>query len=246
MRTIHFALQPLIDLFERLPAVTMPEMKTALGTRVDMTVFRKLAALGHLTSYSHRGSYYTLKSIPRFDNQGIWLGRGAWFSRQGTLLNTAAALVNESSAGYLAAELAAVLHVPVKDALRQLAQAGRVHREDFQGLYLYTAAKRPRRQEQRAARQDLGQNADDQAQQQRAAIVLFYSLLDEQQRRLYAGMESLKQGHGGDRRLAELLGLEEETVARGRRELLAGQVQRERVRRAGSGRPRAEKKRPGS
>ena len=243
MRPLQFVLEPLLDLFKRLPAVTMPEMKTALGTHVDMTVFRKLAALGHLTSYSHRGSYYTLKSIPRFDAQGIWLGRGAWFSRHGTLLNTAATLVNEAAAGYLAAELEAVVHVPVKDALRQLTRAGRVHREDFQGLYLYTANDRPRRQEQRAARQAQELRGDDQAQQQRAAIVLFYSLLDEQQRRLYAGMESLKQGHGGDRQLAEILGLDAETVARGRRELLAGQVQRERVRRTGSGRPRAEKKR---
>ncbi len=38
-----------------------------LGTQVDMTVFRKLTPLGYLTSYSHRGGYYTLKSIPRFD-----------------------------------------------------------------------------------------------------------------------------------------------------------------------------------
>ena len=244
MRPVQFELEPLIELFKRFPAVTMPEMKAALGTQVDMTVFRKLAALGHLTSYSHRGSYYTLKSIPRFDAQGIWLGRGAWFSRQGTLLNTAAALVQEASAGYLAAELEAVVHVPVKDALRQLTLTGRVQREDFQGLYLYTANDRTRRQEQRAARQVLGQSADDETHQQRAAIVLFYSLLDEQQRRLYAGVESLKQGHGGDRQLAAILGLDEETVARGRRELLAGQVQRERVRRAGGGRPRTEKKRP--
>jgi hypothetical protein len=243
MRPLQFALKPLLDLFKRLPAVTMPEMKAALGTQVDMTVFRKLAALGHLTSYSHRGSYYTLKSIPRFDAQGIWLGRGAWFSRHGTLLNTAATLVNEAAAGYLAAELEAVVQVPVKDTLRQLTRAGRVHREDFQGLYLYTANDRRRRQEQRAARQAQEPRGDDQAQQHRAAIVLFYSLLDEQQRRLYAGMESLKQGHGGDRQLAEILGLDAETVARGRRELLAGQVQRERVRRTGSGRPRAEKKR---
>jgi hypothetical protein len=224
----------------------MPEMKTALGTQVDMTVFRKLASLGHLTSYSHRGGYYTLKTIPRFDDQGIWLGRGAWFSRHGTLLDTAQALVKESAAGYLAAELEAAVHVPAKDALRQLTLAGRVHREDFQGLYLYTAPDRTRRQEQLAARQALGQNRDEKEHQQRAAIVLFYSLLDEQQRRLYAGVESLKQGHGGDRKLAEILGLDEETVARGRRELMEGQVQRHRVRRAGSGRPRVEKKRPAS
>jgi hypothetical protein len=244
MRPVQFAPEPLIDLFKRLQAATMPEMKAALGTQVDMTVFRKLAVLDHLTSYSHRGSYYTLKSIPQFDAQGIWLCRGAWFSRHGTLLDTAAALVQEASAGYLAAELEAAVHVPVKDALRQLTLAGRLHREDFQGLYLYTAKERTRRQEQRAARQVLGQSADAETQQQQAAMVLFYSLLDEQQRRLYAGVESLKQGHGGDRQWAEILGLEEETVARGRRELLAGQVQRARVRRAGGGRPRAEKKRP--
>lgn len=76
--------------------------------------------------------------------------------------------------------------------------------------------------------------------------MLFYSLLDEQQRRLYAGLESFKQGHGGDRQLAQALGLEEETVARGRRQLLAREVQVSRVRRVGGGRPRAEKKRPAS
>jgi len=30
-------------------------------------------------------------------------------------------------------------------------------------------------------------------------MVLFYSLLDEKQRRLYAALESLEWGHGGDR-----------------------------------------------
>jgi hypothetical protein len=72
---------------------------------------------------------------------------------------------------------------------------------------------------------------------------LFYSLLNEQQRRLYAGLESAQVGHGGDHLVAQVLGLTEETVARGRRELLAGEVQRGRVRRVGGGRPRAEKKR---
>jgi hypothetical protein len=79
-----------------------------------------------------------------------------------------------------------------------------------------------------------------------AAIVLFYSLLDEQQRRLYAGLESLEWGQGGDQQIAQLLGLDAETVARGRAELLSGQVLRERVRRRGGGRPQAEKKRPKS
>jgi len=244
MRPVRFVLQPLLDLFERLRALTMPEMKAALGTRVDMTVFRKLASLDYLTSYSQRGSYYTLKSIPRFDAQGLWLARGAWFSRHGTLLNAAQAAVQEAPAGYVASELERLLHVPVKDALLELTLARRIERHDFHGLYLYTAKDRARRQQQRAARQALWEREDQEPDQQRAAIVLFYSLLDEQQRRLYAGLESLKQGHGGDRKLAQILGLDEQTVARGRQELLAAKVQPDRVRQPGGGRPRVEKKRP--
>jgi hypothetical protein len=221
----------------------MPEMKAALGTRADMTVFRKLGTLNYLTSYSHRGGYYTLASIPRFDTYGLWRARGACFSRHGTLLNTAEVLVRESSAGYHAAELEPVLHVSVKDVLRQLTEVGRVYRDEFAGLYLYTAADRVRRQEQRAARQALGESVDTGQHQRRAAIVLFYGLLDEKQRRLYAGLESLKYGHGGDRYLAQVLGLDAETVARGRRELLEGKIDRDRVRASGGGRPRAEKKR---
>lgn len=66
----------------------------------------------------------------------------------------------------------------------------------------------------------------------KTAIVLFYSLLDERQRRLYAGLEAMKAGHGGDARIAELVGMDPGTVARGRRELPAGDVE------GGAGAPR--------
>ena len=87
-------------------------------------------------------------------------------------------------------------------------------------------------------------DADLVPEELRAAIVLFASLLDERQRRLYAGLESLKCGWGGDTRIAGLLGIDSGTVARGRKQLLAGDVQRDRVRRPGGGRPALKKKRP--
>ena len=76
----------------------------------------------------------------------------------------------------------------------------------------------------------------------RAAIVLFFSVLDEKQRRLYAGLEALKSGHGGDTRIADLLGLDVGTVARGRRELLEQDIEVERVLATGGGRKPVEKK----
>ena len=80
-------------------------------------------------------------------------------------------------------------------------------------------------------------DADLMSDELRAAIVLFASLLDERQRRLYAGLESLKCGWGGDTRIAGLLGIDPGTVARGRKQLLAQDVERRRVRRPGGGRP---------
>src|ERR1700685_1614175 len=78
----------------------------------------------------------------------------------------------------------------------------------------------------------------------KASILLFYSLLDEQQRRLYAGLESLKLGRGGDRSLADFLELSPHTVARGRQQLLAQAVEVDGVRKVGGGRKPVEKKHP--
>jgi len=78
----------------------------------------------------------------------------------------------------------------------------------------------------------------------KAAIVLFSSMLDEKQRRLYAGLESLKLGYGGDQRIAEFIGMDPHTVAKGRRELLEQDLAIDRIRKAGGGRKPLEKKTP--
>ena len=77
----------------------------------------------------------------------------------------------------------------------------------------------------------------------KAAIVLFSSMLDEKQRRLYAGLESLKLGYGGDQRIAEFIGMDPHTVAKGRRELVEQDLAIDRIRKAGGGRKPLEKKR---
>ncbi len=242
MNIIHYPTDRLASLLREQKIATMPQLKRTLGTAVTFTVLRKLATLGYRSSYSHGGTFYTLDSIAQYDQQGLWSYRDVHFARHGTLLNTAATLVSNAPAGYFTDELDAVVQVATKDALRHLVQQDRLFRRELAGRYLYCAKERQRRQEQWAARQ-AQQRPDGDLQ---AAIVLFYGLLDEQQRRLYAGLESLEWGHGGDQRMAQLLGLDVNTVARGRAELLSGQVLHERVRRVGGGRPRAEKKRPKS
>ena len=199
MHVIRFPTEKILSLFRDQKVATMPQLKSALGTTVSVTVFRKLASLPYRSSYSHCGAYYTLDSIAQFDELGLWSYRDIHFSRHGTLLNTATSLVTQASAGYLVDELEAVVQVAAKDTLRQLVQAGRLYRRDWEGRYLYCALDRARRQAQWAARQAQQRQADDVE----AAKALFYSLLDEQQRRLYAGLESMPLGHGGEQRMAE-------------------------------------------
>lgn len=231
---------------------TLPELKTALGSAATMTVFRKLKGLGYRTSYSHRGKYYTLAEVPRFDARGLWAYRAVWFSRDGTLLATAQRFVEEADAGFTAGELHRLLSVEVKGPLVQLYRRRWIDREAIGGTYVYFSREPRLRREQRLRREsrpavvELGA-VPEQAElspELKAAIILFFSVLDEQRRRLYAGLEAHKLGHGGDRRIAEFLGLDAHTVARGRRELLGEQVQRQRVRKPGGGRKPVEKKRP--
>lgn len=242
MNIVRYPTERLASLFHDQKVATLPELKAALGTAVALTVLRKLTSLGYRSSYSHCGAYYTLDSIAQYDQLGLWSHRDIHFSRHGTLLSTAAVLVTQSAAGYWVAELEPVVHVAAKDALRQLVQAGRLYRRECAGRYLYCALDRTRRQEQWAARQAQQEAGDDL----QAAKALFFGLLDEQQRRLFAGLESLQRGHGGQQRVAQAFGLDVDTVARGQRELLGSQVLRGRVRQKGGGRPAVEKKRPKS
>ncbi len=81
-------------------------------------------------------------------------------------------------------------------------------------------------------------------QELHAQMNLLLSRLDEQQRRWYAAVESLKVGHGGDTLLSLITGLHVDTIRRGREELAAGLQGRpaDRIRRPGGGRPPAQKK----
>ena len=248
MRPTVFSASLLLRFLRTNRIATLPQLKELLGTAADITVFRKLKELSYRTSYSHRGAFYTLDEIAAFDERGLWSFDSVWFSRHGTLVATADVCVTQAPAGYFASELEAILHVPVKEPLLRLINQDRIARRTVSGRYLYCASNPRTRQQQVRARHALLEQAAPAAagtasEELRAAIVLFASVLDERQRRLYAGLESLQLG--GDRQIAALLRLDPHTVAKGRRQLVAQEVEGGRVRRPGGGRKPTEKKRPG-
>lgn len=253
MKTTKYHLQALKEFFDRHKIATLDQLRQAPGNPARCTVFRKLADLQYLSSYSHRGKYYTLKSIARFSEQGLWSFREVWFSRFGNLLQTCRAFVHHSDGGYTAAELKDILRVKTKHALTHLVREGRLGREPFGSVYVYLSAQKEVAARQIEARKALLQrspvswivaNPDLATDEARALLVLFCSMLNEKQRRWYAGLESLKLGHGGDAHIASILGMDPHTVARGRKELMDADLPlTDRIRAPGAGRPLQEKKR---
>jgi len=231
---------------------SLSEMKRQLRTDATMTIFRTIRRLGYASSYSHRGGFYTLSEIPEYDDVGLWSHDKVHFSRHGNLLRTAKALVGEAAAGCTASELATILHVEAKHPLLQLARRGELVRESMRGSHVYFSAESNRRTRQRLMRHQYESTAvlgaglapGRLSDELKAGIVLFYSLLDERQRRLYAGLEAAKLGRGGTQKIAALLGLDPHTVGKGRQELFDGRIDRERIRNPGAGRKAVEKKTP--
>lgn len=251
MRPTEFSASSIAALLRKQKIATMPELMGALGSDSRRTVFRRLKEIPYRTSYSHRGRYYAVVDINEFDELGLWTYEDVWFSVHGTLLSTAAALVETAELGFFVEELDSLLHVSTKDALLKLVRDARLARTEMAGRFLYCAADASRRRQQQLGRRVLlaepgvvGPLPDAviMPDELRAAIVLLFGSLDEKQRRLFAGLEALKVRHGGDLRIAELLGLDRGTVARGRRELLARDVKVEQIRRSGGGRTPVEKK----
>ncbi len=178
---------------------TMHELKSVLKTDVSMTVFRKLSELSYITSYSDKGMYYTLSDIPEFDEQGLWSHDSVMFSAQGNLQQTVEAFVNKSNGGYTAKELKAILKVEVKEPLLILFRKNQLFRDKISGRYIYFATELRKRKNQLLRRRDLKIEAQSDSymgevltDKVKSAIWQFFSILNEKQRRLFAGLESLK------------------------------------------------------
>ena len=72
-------------------------------------------------------------------------------------------------------------------------------------------------------------------------------VLDEKNRRRFAGLLACQWGRGGVSRLAEITGLSRTTIRRGRSEVqrIESTSERDRIRKVGAGRCRVEKNSPG-
>lgn len=248
MKIISYPKNCLKEFLLKQKVATLDELKSALRTDVTMTVYRKLKELKYISSCSHRGKYYTLKEIAKFDSCGLWFYNSILFSSNVTVQKTVRNIINNSEKGLSTSELNAILKFNYRKTLLELFRANDLKRKKIAGLYVYFSTNKFIQKKQKLTRFTSGKelslktiNPDDLLNELKAGIIFFFSTLNEHQRRLYAGLESLKIGLKGDQIISELLNINVKTVSRGRKELLENAVNVDTIRSLGGGRKKKKK-----
>lgn len=232
----------LTNIFLKHPVLSIEDLKNVLQTNSRMTVFRKLKQLPYKSSYSHCGRYYTLDSIAKYNDMGIWTYNQIYFSQYGTLKSTVLKHIEKSIYGLASFELEEFLHVPVYNTVLNLYKMHMIDRKQIGKEYVYLSFKNGDTQFH-SRKQKIQSKHKQMIEQNNAGeyLTLFMSLLNEKQQRLFAGYESLKIGYGGDKQVAVKTGLNVKTVSRGRKELMGRDIDVTRIREIGAGRPSLKK-----
>jgi len=230
----------LAKLFSEQMVLTIKDLKNILKTNSRMTVFRKLKQLPYMSSYSHCGQFYTLDTLANYDKNGIWNFNKIYFSKHGTLKKSVLENIEKSLTGLNSRELMELLHVPVYNTVLDLYNNHKIDRKQIGNDYIYLSVNKGEsqfllRKQETELKNTVAKDGTDKY------LTLFISLLNEKQQRLFAGYESLKIGYGGDKIIALKTGLNVKTVSQGRHELMGKDIDIERIRKAGAGRPSLKK-----
>ena len=130
--------QLLISLFAEQPCWMIEPLAAQLRYSIP-SVRRFLVQTGYYSSFTHNGGWYTLRSIPRFANDGLWFYDDIGFSKIGSLTNTLIYLVQRSPSGMTAEQLGEKLRCRCHSVLVQLCRQGRLQRQKMGRSHLYLA-----------------------------------------------------------------------------------------------------------
>lgn len=118
-------------------------MITPLAEQINYSIpsaRRFLAKIGYYSSFTHNGRWYTLASIPRFKQDGLWFHNKIGFSREGSLTRTLIRLTEKSSMGLTAEQIGEKLQCRCHAVLVKLYREGRLQRQKQGRSYVYLAA----------------------------------------------------------------------------------------------------------
>jgi len=145
--TKHIIRQSLMDTLQSIEnhfieknVLTLQNLSQYFNVSVR-TVQRMIGPLDTIRSYDHNGRYFSLEKLARFNSMGIWEYNNIHFSRFGTLKNTLAAIINNSSQGMDASQIKDALGIDTRSFLFQYKDISGIKREKVGSHYVYFSSE---------------------------------------------------------------------------------------------------------
>jgi hypothetical protein len=133
-------LQSIEDHFIEKNVLTLQNLSHYFNVSVR-TVQRMISPLNTIRSYDQNGRYFSLEKLARFNSMGIWEYDNIHFSRFGTLKNTLAAIINNSSQGMDASQIKDALGMDTRSFLFQYKDISGIKREKVGSHYVYFSSE---------------------------------------------------------------------------------------------------------
>ena len=147
-------------LLQSKTVMSLKQIRHDIPDRPRSSLFRDLKKIELLTSYSHAGQYHALKSMVKFNPNGLWFYEQVSFSKYGTLKNTLVEIISTSPVGMTHKELKTLLRIQVQNSLTHLIKTQLLQRRLLsEKIFVYLSHDDPQAQEQWQKRLELNENA---------------------------------------------------------------------------------------
>ena len=127
-------------LLQSKKVMSLKQIRHEIPDRPRSSLFRDLKKVELLTSYSHAGQHHALKSMVRFNPNGLWFYEKISFSKYGTLKNTLIQITSNSPTGMTHKELKTLLRIQVQNPLTHLIKTHLLQRRSLADqVFVYLA-----------------------------------------------------------------------------------------------------------
>ena len=129
-------LESVFKFLEDKKVFTLDQLVSSLSCSTP-TARLKLKQWQAYTSYNQNGRYYTMPTVPRFDENGLWSYEAISFSKYGNLRNTVVHLINNSPLGLTGNEIGNLVRLAPRSFLHHFRKVAGICREKREGVYVY-------------------------------------------------------------------------------------------------------------
>lgn len=140
-------LKSVFNFLEDIKVFTLDQLISSLKCSMP-TARLKLKFWQAYTSYNQNSRYYTLPTVPCFNENGLWFYKNIFFSKYGNLRNTVVHLINNSPLGLTGNEIGALINLSPRSFLHHFQDVAGIQRQKVEGVYAYYSDNPGRYKEQ--------------------------------------------------------------------------------------------------